>query len=329
MTVNGIEAPADDGTQTVHEAALTVGIHIPTLCHREDTHPVGGCGVCTVEDAASGRLLPACATRAEPDMAILTDSPAALQARRDALELLLSNHPADCEAPCQMACPSGLPVPMFLEAIAENKWDAAADLARQHPLTCADAAPCEKACRRKPHGGAVAICALHRWLADSAPATGKVPARHRFRSRMTGLPEETLLTFCAERGDRLQPPDTRETAAREAARCLQCGCRKPDACRLRDLCAETGARQSAFSGGFGMITRERAGRFRFDSSRCILCGLCVRTSRQTGTGLAPAFHGRGFAARIAPPLGRTWSDIPFPVLTACATVCPTGAMTLA
>ena len=332
MTIDGITAPTD-GALTVYEAALKVGVRVPTLCHREGIHPAGGCGACTVEDVASGRLLPSCATRAEAHMTILSGSPAALQARRDALELLLSNHPADCEAPCQMACPSGLPAPLFLEAIVENRWDDAAAMARRHPFSCADAAPCEKACRRKPFGGAVAVCALHRWLAAPPSVTAgsaRPPARHRFRSRMTGLAGETLLSFCAESGDRRLESDvrevTREAAAYEASRCFQCGCRKADNCRLRECCAENGVKQSAFAGNFGTIVRERAGCFRFDSSRCILCGLCVRTARQMGEEIAPAFHGRGFAARIAPPLGRAWDDMPVPVLTACAAACPTGAM---
>jgi ferredoxin len=332
MTIDGIAVPVD-APLTVYEAALRAGISIPTLCHRDGVHPTGGCGACTVEDVSTGRLLPACATRASAGMAVQTGSPAAVQARRDALELLLSNHPADCEAPCQMACPAGLPVPLFLEAVSEGRWADAEALARRTPCVCANAAPCEKACRRKSLGGAVAICALHHWLAGGHPPDDAPPrpsAHRRFRSRMIGLTEAALLSFCAEPGDRRTGTEangmTREAAVYEASRCLQCGCRKPDACRLRDLCTLSGAKQSTFAGGCGTAVRERSGRFRFDSSRCVLCGLCVRTSEQMHASIAPAFHGRGFDARIAPPLGRTWGDVPEPLLAACAAACPTGAM---
>ncbi len=337
MTIDGITV-SSESSETVYEAALRVGIRIPVLCHREGLLPVGGCGVCTVEDAASGRLLPACATPACETMAILTASPSALQARRDALELLLGNHPADCEAPCQMACPSKLPVPRLLEAIAERRWEDAARLARRYPVTCDGSAPSEKACRRRPMGGPVAICALHRWLAglpDVQPSAERPPApRRRFRSRMTGLPEETLLTFCAEIGARrfngCDPTAmARSEAAYEAARCLQCGCRKPDDCLLRELCGEAGAHQSAYDGVQGPLVRERSGPFCFDAARCVLCGICVRTARRLNASVAPAFHGRGFAAHIGPPLGRAWSDIPIEVLAACAEACPTGAMMIA
>lgn len=336
MTINGTDAVLD-GTQTVYEAARLAGIVIPTLCHRDGLHPLGGCGVCTVEDTTTGRLLPACATRAHVNMAIQTDSAAALQVRRDALELLLSNHPADCEAPCQLACPSGLPVPSFLEAISEGRWATARAMAQRYPVICAPVAPCEKACRRKPLGGAVAICALHRWLTEptiegeNPEAAPLRPAQQRFRSRMTGLSKEVLLSFCTETGDRRLPGQettdlTPETAMYEASRCLQCGCRKPDTCRLRSLCTQTGAKQSAFAGICGATVREQSGRFRFDAARCVLCGLCVRLAQQKEARIAPAFHGRGFSARIAPPLGRSWDDVPEDVLAACAAACPTGAM---
>ena len=169
MTINGIAVSVSDG-MTVYEAARSVGVDIPVLCHREGLHASGGCGVCTVEDTATGRLLPACAFRADSAMRIETDTERARAHRKAALELLLSNHPADCEAPCQMACPSGLPVPEMMRLVADAKWEAAGALARQYPVSCGHA-PCEKVCRRKPLGGAVAICAVHRLLGGGTGIT--------------------------------------------------------------------------------------------------------------------------------------------------------------
>ena len=143
-----------------------------------------------------------------------------------------------------------------------------------------------------------------------------------------------MQALCAESGprrisDAATTDLTHDDAAYEAARCLQCGCRKPDACRLRDLCTETGARQSAFAGEHSTMARGRAGAFRFDAARCVLCGICVRTAQQRQASIAPTFQGRGFTMRIAPPLGRTWDEIPPDILAACADACPTGAMALA
>jgi len=340
MIINGTTVSISPG-MTVSAAARSVGIPIPALCHRDGLHPSGGCGVCTVEDVATGRLLPACASRADDAMRIETHSERARAHRKAALELLLGNHPADCEAPCQMACPSGLPIPELLRLVADARWEAAEALAQHYPVNCGHA-PCEKVCRRKPLDGAVAICAIHRLLAGPAemsptPPPGHAPRRHRttdaprFRSRMTGLPEAVLLSLAREKGARAElsanETFTRQHAMYEGARCLQCGCRKADDCRLRDLCAEAGARQATFAGERSAVVRGGDGRgFAFDASRCVLCGLCVRTAEAMGASVAPTFRGRGFNAHIAPPLGRVWRDIEPEVLAACAASCPTGAM---
>jgi len=335
MTINGTTVSISPG-MTVYEAARVAGITIPTLCHRDGLHPSGGCGVCTVEETATGRLLPSCASRANDAMCIEINSERARAHRKAALELLLSNHPADCEAPCQMACPSGLPVPELMRLAADAQWEAAETLAQQYPVNCGHA-PCEKACRRKPLGGAVSICAIHRLLAGvketPAPTEGKRPhpSKAQFRSRMTGLPEAELLSLAREKGTRAELTEgeafTRQHAMYEGARCLQCGCQKADDCRLRDLCTEAGARQAAFAGERSAVVRDGNGQgFVFDASRCVLCGICVRTAATMGASVAPTFRGRGFDARIAPPLGRTWGDVAPEVLAACAASCPTGAM---
>lgn len=337
MTIDGIEVAFEPG-MTLYEAACKAGVSIPVLCHRAGLHPVGGCGVCTVEDKATGRLLPACVTRAEASMAIDSCSAAAHAARKDALELLLSDHPADCEAPCELACPSGLPIMLLLRLVAQERIDEAAALARQHPCLCGPDAPCEKACRRKTLGGAVAIRPLHLWLAgdnqtEHHAADGKNRPPARFRSWMSGVNEELLPSLCKEPGPRHVSEGapsgdlSQAEAVYEARRCMQCGCLKPDDCRLRALCAQTGARQRTFKGASRPVLRQQSRGFSFDSARCVLCGICVRHARQSNANIAPAFHGRGFSAFIGPPLGRTWDDVPAELLAGCAAACPTGAMT--
>jgi predicted molibdopterin-dependent oxidoreductase YjgC len=319
--------------QTILEVAQHIGVHIPTLCWHKELSPTGGCGVCVVEDIITGRLMPACATRANEAFRIETESPRVKTQRRAVLELLLSNHPADCEAPCQMACPSGLPVPEMLKSVAVGDWATAKSLAQTYPIGCKDV-PCEKACRRKPLGGAVAICAIHRLLHGTSDISSTLSAHARknvrFRSRMAGLSEETLLSLCQEKGSRTEKETfSQQEAHKEAMRCLQCGCLKLDGCVLRELCATEGAKQSTFPRVHVPIVRERKGdSFAFDSSRCVFCGICVRTAQRMGVSIGPTFRGRGFDARIAPPIGRTWDDIPNDVLHACANACPTGAMTV-
>ena len=332
MTIDGQNITLPEAPITLLAAAARCGITIPVLCYREGLHPVGGCGICTVEDTATGRLHPACATRAVESMVIVTNSERVLAQRRAALELLLSNHPADCEAPCEMACPSQLPVPKMLALIVAGRWADAEALAKAHPVICGSA-PCEKVCRRKPLGGSVAICAVHRFLTGDAtmpppqprPA-GRAPAT-AFRSRMTGLSQETLQTLSAEPGARTETDSLQRDEVRyEARRCLACGCLKPDHCALRTLSGAVQAKQSTYAGGVAALVRADAPGFHFDSSRCVLCGICVRTAQNMEASVGPSFRGRGFDAQIAPPLGRAWHDIPAEVLAACAEACPTGAM---
>jgi len=59
LTIDGtlVEVPA--GT-SVFDAARTVGIEIPTLCHAQHQTPVGVCRVCTVEVAGARVLAASC-----------------------------------------------------------------------------------------------------------------------------------------------------------------------------------------------------------------------------------------------------------------------------
>ncbi|MDX9797315.1 MAG: NADH-dependent [FeFe] hydrogenase, group A6 [Bacteroidales bacterium] len=87
--------------QTVLKAAHAHGIEIPTLCYYEldgvklENRP-GGCRICVVEIEGRKNLAPACATEVAEGMVIHTCSLRVVNARRTVLELILSDHPADC-----------------------------------------------------------------------------------------------------------------------------------------------------------------------------------------------------------------------------------------
>ena len=95
LTIDGIKVSVDEGT-TILEAAKQLNIHIPTLCYHEDLCVAGNCRVCVVEQENS-RLLPAaCATPVSEGMVIHTNSGKVRIARKHIVELLLSEHNADC-----------------------------------------------------------------------------------------------------------------------------------------------------------------------------------------------------------------------------------------
>lgn len=84
-----------EGT-TIMEAAEKVGIHIPHLCYLKEINEIGACRVCLVEIKGKEHLFTACNTLCEEGMEILTNSPRVRSTRRTNVELILSDHDANC-----------------------------------------------------------------------------------------------------------------------------------------------------------------------------------------------------------------------------------------
>jgi len=86
---------------TILKAAKQLGIDIPTLCYFQlddlniENKP-GGCRICVVEVEGRRNLAPSCTTVVAEGMIVKTNSIRVLNARRTVLELMLSDHPADC-----------------------------------------------------------------------------------------------------------------------------------------------------------------------------------------------------------------------------------------
>jgi len=95
LTIDNKAVEIESG-QTILEAARLAGIHIPTLCHHPDLCVAGNCRVCVVEQVGARTLQASCAVPATDGMEIKTNSAKVQRARRDILELLLSEHRSDC-----------------------------------------------------------------------------------------------------------------------------------------------------------------------------------------------------------------------------------------
>ena len=148
--------------------------------------------ICVVKDVAGGRMLPACSAKAVDGMEIDADSDEVRAARREILQMILSEHVGDCEAPCSRICPASLDIPRMLRRIAEGDLDAAARIAKRDlvfPATLGYlcTAPCERGCRRAAFDRPLAIRGSHREAAEwflkhgapfdeCAPTTGKAIA---------------------------------------------------------------------------------------------------------------------------------------------------------
>ncbi len=88
-----VSVPSD---ATILSAAQQISVRIPTLCHHQDLCIAGNCRVCMVELVGGDRLLPACATPVVEGMEILTNSLKVRNARKQIIELLISEHRAEC-----------------------------------------------------------------------------------------------------------------------------------------------------------------------------------------------------------------------------------------
>ena len=89
-----VHVPAD---ATIMEAAETLGIYIPRLCYHPHLSLQGSCRVCIVEVRDVPFFVTACSAKVAEGMVVRTNSPEIRQARRDIVELLLDNHPRECQ----------------------------------------------------------------------------------------------------------------------------------------------------------------------------------------------------------------------------------------
>ncbi|MCF0210605.1 MAG: iron hydrogenase small subunit [Bacteroidales bacterium] len=100
LTIDDKKIQVPKGT-TILKAARANGIEIPTLCHYElkgqgiENRP-GSCRVCMVEIEGRKNLAAACATDVSEGMVVKTHTLRVIMARRTVVDLMLSDHPADC-----------------------------------------------------------------------------------------------------------------------------------------------------------------------------------------------------------------------------------------
>ena len=94
LTIDGRTVSIHDGA-TILEAARAAGIEVPTLCWYPKLPVVGSCRICLVSVEGSPKLAAACATQAQDNLVVETESGAAVANRRSVLGLLLARYPTD------------------------------------------------------------------------------------------------------------------------------------------------------------------------------------------------------------------------------------------
>lgn len=119
-----------------------------------------------------------------------------------------------------------------------------------------------------------------------------------------------------------------DTAMTEALRCLACGCTERYGCDLRNYAGFYGvasdevhpARPLPVDDNHPILTR--------DTGKCILCGLCLKVCREMEGVSALSFYETNNVLTIGPNDHRPLDLTTCVACGHCATVCPTGALTL-
>ena len=104
LTIDKLPVSVAPGT-TILDAAKSVGIVIPTLCHMDlkgtcVQNKPASCRICVVEVEGRRNLAPSRATACMEGMVVWTNSARVVRARKTIAELMLSDHPNDC-----LTCP--------------------------------------------------------------------------------------------------------------------------------------------------------------------------------------------------------------------------------
>ncbi|CAH6805320.1 Formate dehydrogenase-O, major subunit [Vibrio chagasii] len=157
--------------QTVLEAAKTCGLEIPSLCGLNKTADKVPCDLCVVEVEGVG-VTRSCELEVVNGLNITTQSKQLTVHRQDALNRIMADHYADCEAPCQTACPAGVDIQSYLHHIAQNDHTKAIEVIKKTlpmPLSIGRVCPafCETECRRNLVDDSIAIRQLKRHAADA------------------------------------------------------------------------------------------------------------------------------------------------------------------
>lgn len=263
--------------------------------------------------------MPSCTTLPTEGMTIDTESEEVKKTRILSLELLLSDHRADCEAPCSMVCPAGLDIERMLGFYDAGDYAAAVALIASvfalPEIACDDCkAPCEKACRRGTLDEAVSIREIIREIVlnnGEKPIAAKhfentAKDKNLFQSRLGRFTD-------AEKDGLTAGVDTR-------SRCLHCACSGRQKCRLRTFSTAGGIKRPRYQASSVLqLTKTHINsNLWFEPAKCIRCGLCVYNSDNGFT-----FKGRGFNMEVILP-----DENKANVSDRLAELCPTGAIYL-
>ncbi len=116
------------------EVIRGMGTEVPSMCYLKDEERFTSCMVCVVKERHSGKIIPSCSLEAVEGMDIISMDDEVREARKSALDLLLSEHVGDCEAPCQITCPAHMDIPLMNRLLAAGKFHEALKVVKHTSL---------------------------------------------------------------------------------------------------------------------------------------------------------------------------------------------------
>ena len=121
---------------------------------------------------------------------------------------------------------------------------------------------------------------------------------------------------------------TEEEAKQEANRCLECGCREYYKCKLLSVAQRYDINPERFKGEMPQkYSRDENAFIERNTSKCILCGLCVRSCREVMKLSSIGLMGRGFKTDVSPAFSLPLDETNCNNCGLCVQLCPTGSLT--
>ena len=121
---------------------------------------------------------------------------------------------------------------------------------------------------------------------------------------------------------------TEEEAQKEAQRCLECGCREYYKCKLLKVAQRYDIDPGRFKGEMPQkYTHDENAFSERNTSKCILCGLCVRSCREVMDLHSIGLMGRGFKTDVSPAFSLPLDQTNCNNCGLCVSLCPTGSLT--
>jgi predicted molibdopterin-dependent oxidoreductase YjgC len=339
--IDNTEFEAPEGS-TILDVATGAGFTIPTMCHKNGIPHYSSCMVCMVRDNRNGNYVPSCSALVQEGMDLDISGEEVVALRKKAVELLLSEHRAECEAPCRIVCPAGYNIPLMNRLFTEKNYNGVIELVKSEiksgAIKCIDCqAYCENACRRKKIDIPVSIRNIKMFIAGqlgpefiNGVSTDVKPLK-KYSSRIGKLEaseQNEWLKECINEVKRVRDIADYASATSESESCMHCDCRAANDCRLRDLAESFSIKDPKGKIVNSPIVKKinhKTGLI-FENAKCIKCGLCVRICEDSNDEPVLCFLHRGFVSIISEPLTEDFDSILQTRSQQVIDICPTGAL---